>query len=55
METRTPSKVALTEYMLAPWHLRLGWWLMGQLWRFGQLFIITEEAHPEQINPLWHR
>ncbi|WP_172450725.1 hypothetical protein [Candidatus Chloroploca asiatica] len=55
MKLETPSKVALTEYVLAPWHLRLRWWACGFFWSWCQGFEAHHVTSPEQANPLWRR
>ncbi len=55
MQLKLPSKIALIEYVIAPWHLRLRWWLEARLWCLGQGFGACEGGTPEQSNPLWRR
>lgn len=55
MKLRTPSKVATTEYVRAPWRLRLRWWLLARFWCWCRGFEELEARSPEQANPLWRR
>lgn len=55
MKLETPSKIALTEYVLAPWHLRVRWWLEAGLWWLCERFTVPVESSPEQANPFWRR
>lgn len=55
MKLRTPSKVATTEYVQAPWHLRLRWWLAARFWCWCRGFDELDVRSPEQANPLWKR
>jgi hypothetical protein len=45
----------LPEYLLAPWHLKLRWWLLAGFWRLADLFAPMAEEAPEQQNALWRR
>lgn len=55
MKLQTPSTTALTEYRLAPWHLRLRWWFAACFWRWCRSFAEVGAETPEQVNPFWHR
>lgn len=55
MKLRTPSKVATTEYVQAPWRLRLRWWLVGRFWCWCRGLEELDVRSPEQANPLWRR
>lgn len=55
MKTKTPSKVVLTEYRLAPWYLRLRWWCVAGFWGWCKGFEELGVDSPEQANPLWRR
>ena len=53
MKLQTPSRTALTEYVLAPWHLRLRWWLAACFWRWCQSFAESDAETTSQVNPYW--
>lgn len=55
MKLETPPKVATTEYVLAPWHMRLRFWLGERLWCWCRSFEQDGLESPEQANPLWWR
>jgi hypothetical protein len=55
MKLKTPSKTTLTEYCLAPWHLRVRWWLASRFSRWCSTFEESGAQSPEQVNPLWRR
>lgn len=44
-----------TQYILAPWHMRMRWWLALCFWRWSQSFVALHIEDPGQANPLWHR
>jgi hypothetical protein len=44
-----------TEYVPAPWYLRLRWWFAAQLWCLGRSFTETAAESPDLANPLWRR
>jgi hypothetical protein len=41
------------EYCLAPLRLRLHWWLLGLIWRFGREAAALGAEQPDQLNPYW--
>ncbi len=44
------------EYIRAPWHLRVRWWLVARCWAFSHS--LTESSGievPDLVNPLWRR
>jgi hypothetical protein len=55
MKLKTPSKTALTEYTLAPWHLRVRWWLLARLYDWFTTYEETGAESSEQVNPLWRK
>jgi hypothetical protein len=55
MATQTRPKMAETEYVLAPWHLRLIWWLTARLWGWGRGLLATSAEAPDLASPLWRR
>jgi hypothetical protein len=55
MKLKTPSKLVLTEYNLAPWHVKLCWWLEARLWWWGKSFEEHGAASPEQAHPFWRK
>jgi hypothetical protein len=55
MKLKTPSKTALTEYRLAPWHIRLRWWLEARLWCWEKGFEECGADTTEQVNPFWRK
>jgi hypothetical protein len=55
MKLKTPSKTALTEYCLAPWHLRVRWWLAACFYSWCYGLEQSGAESPEQVNPLWRR
>ncbi len=55
MKLETPPKVAQIEYVLAPWHLKVRWWLEERFWLWCQIFAQEGAESPEQANPFWWR
>lgn len=55
MKLKTPSQTVLTEYTLAPWPLRLRWWLSARFWRWCKGFEEAGAQSPEQVNALWRK
>ncbi len=55
MPLQTQPKVAETEYVRAPWHLRLRWWLVARLWSWGRDMEEIGAESPDLANPLWRR
>lgn len=55
MKLKTPSKTTLTEYTVAPWSLRVRWWLEARLWRWCKGLEETGAQSPEQANLLWRK
>lgn len=55
MKLETPSKVATIDYVLAPWYMRLRFWLAERYWRWCRSFEQDGVEAPEQVNPLWRR
>ncbi len=53
MELPIPSQIALVEYTLAPWYLRLRWWCATRFWCWCQSFEALGVESPQQANPLW--
>jgi hypothetical protein len=52
METRTRIDVT---YCLAPWYLRLRWWIAGIIWNWGRGCEELSIESPNLAQPLWHR
>lgn len=50
MRLRTRMRV---EYTLAPWHLRLRWWMAEVLWGWGKSFEDMGAQSADQANPWW--
>jgi len=44
-----------TEYVRAPWYLRLQWWFVARIWDFGRSFEEVGADSPDLVNPLWRR
>lgn len=55
MALQTQPKTTETEYIRAPWHLRLRWWLAARLWYMNQGLADISNDSPDLINPLWRR
>lgn len=55
MKLETPSQTALIEYSLAPWHLRLRWWVLARFYCWCKSFEQVGAEAPEHVNPLWKR
>jgi hypothetical protein len=55
MKLQTPPRVAEIEYCVAPWHMRLWFWLQERYWCWCQSFQQPGVESPEQVNPLWRR
>lgn len=55
MATRTRPQTTQTDYVRAPWPLRLRWWLAGQLWSWGRSFEDMGAQSADQANPWWRR
>jgi len=53
MQLKTPQKTTFTEYVAAPWHLRLRWWVIAYWWGWCDSFEQSAAELPEQANPLW--
>lgn len=46
---------AEVEYCIAPWYLRMRWWIAGRLWCWSRSFEFLALECPEQANPWWRR
>lgn len=55
MATRTRPQTTRPDYVRAPWHLRLRWWLAAQLWVWGESFEGVGAQSADQANPWWRR
>jgi hypothetical protein len=55
MALQTRPQTTEIEYVRAPWHLRLRWWLAARMWRFGRALSAISADAPELANPLWRR
>lgn len=55
MALRTRPQTTQTEYVRAPWHLRLRWWFASWLWCWCRSFEETSVESPDLANPLWRR
>lgn len=55
MATTIKPATVETEYVLAPWHLRVRWWLLAGFWRVCDVFAPIVDESPEQQHPLWRR
>ncbi|WP_165774704.1 hypothetical protein [Candidatus Viridilinea mediisalina] len=55
MRLKLPSKIATTDYVVAPWHLRLRWWCAARFWCWCKSFEELQIDTPDQANPLWRK
>jgi hypothetical protein len=55
MKIASPPRVVETDYLLAPWQLRVRWWLLAGFWRLCDSFAPLVDERPAQQNPLWQR
>ncbi|NTV63198.1 MAG: hypothetical protein HGA65_06640 [Oscillochloris sp.] len=55
MVLQTRPKTAQTDYVCAPWYLRLRWWIDACIWHLGHSFEEISADSADLVNPLWRR
>ncbi|NJN15742.1 MAG: hypothetical protein HC822_05385 [Oscillochloris sp.] len=55
MKQLKPAIRELPDYVVAPWHRRVRWWLVAQYWCWCRSCDVSGAESPEQINLWWRR
>lgn len=55
MSLQTRPQTTEIEYVRAPWHLRLRWWVAAQLWCWHRSASEGFTEAPDLLSPLWRR